>query len=355
LTLSNLLRAASDEVDAAVRAADTELRELEARRKTNESALEQARSQVRRARGVVEERRRACDEVDERVKELERQLREVERRLSARRGERNSAREELNAAEAAAATKKKEVQTVDEESVRIGEAIAKAVSTRSAQERQIRDRRRQAFSAYQALLWKRLLELSTSQGDRARQASAYSDFEAARQIDSEVAELDVARTEWGKIAASAVAPAVKSAATSELARIEQLIDRQFPGALDFERTRGMSSEIEEFYFRSLADHESQEIYVPIPESVYTALAEGKSGREEDLAMRLAWSLVQALRPPPESTEFYCADGLCVLRTDSDAKSVGDAAANLGGPIGSSIAIVLSPIPDVVREALADED
>jgi hypothetical protein len=355
LTLSSLLRAASDEVDAAVRAADTELQELEVRRKSNESALEEARSQVRRARGVVEERRRACDEIDEGVKELERQLREVERRLSARRGERETARDELNAAESAAATKKKLVQTVEEESGRIGEAITKAISSRSAQERRIRDRHRQAFAEYQALLWKRLLELATSQGDRARQASAYSDFEAARKTESEMAELDGARTEWGKIATSAVAPAVKSAATSELARIEQLIERRFPGALDFERTRGMSSEIEELYFRPLADHRFQEIYVPIPESVYTTLAEGKSGREEDLAMRLAWSLIQALRPPPESAEFHCADGLCVLRMESDAKSVGDAAPNLGSPIGSSIAIVLSPIPDVVREALADED
>jgi DNA repair exonuclease SbcCD ATPase subunit len=355
LTLSELLAVAAVEVNEAIRAVDTELRDLEGRRKNNESVLEEARGQIRRARGVVEERRRACDEIDERVKELERQLRDVERRLSERRGERDSARAELHAAESAGATKKKDVQTAEEEGRRISEAIDRAISARATHESRIRDRHRHAFCEYQGALWKRLLELATSQGERARQAGAYAAFENARRNDTEVAGLDEAHREWRKIAASAVAPAVKSAAKSELDRIEAQIESRFPGALEFERTRGLSSEIEEFYFLSSEDRKVQEIYVPIPESVYSSLGEGGSGREDDLAMRLAWSLIQALHPVPESAEFLCAGGLCVLRVESDAKSVGDAAANLGGPIDGSIAIVLSPIPDVVREAISDED
>ena len=337
-------------------------KELEEHIRNHVAAVEHDRKFTQEAaewQPVVSERERTLRDSQLKVQEIQRQIAELQARLRERQKESERADADYTKAKDSADDRLREATRARKEAEHWYQKATQARERTENYQRRLQEERRQAVPKHLTAMWTQLLHAALKAASSADAHAALERLNRARHDDPQVAELWEERLEWLRIAQSTSPPRVRATAKDELKRIEDDLEKRYPGALKAAST-GPLEEIEEVYFYHRATEDSCKLLLCIPADVCANLDAGISTQSEDLAARIVWAFARGIQKKSEHREaarsrFHVKDGHLVMTVDGapeDMKNHETITVHFAD--GGSAVFMLCELPPEIRGAMHDE-
>lgn len=308
---------------------------------------------------AISERERTLRDSQLKVQEIDRQIKELQARLRERQKEHERVEAEYSAAKGAAADRLRDGQRARKEAEEWERKVAEVRERIQTYQMRLREERRAALRKYLAALWTRLLEADRKAASGMEARAELDRLNRARHDDPRVAELWEARQEWLRIAQSAGPPPVRETARREVQKIEEDLERRFPGALKV-ATAGTLDDLEEVYLCPRAAGDGWKLLLCIPAEICESLNAGESASTQGLAARIIWAFARGIQNEgghgePWRSRFDVQQGYLVMFVDGGPENIKDRetiAVALSG--GGRVTFMLSELPTEIRGAMNDE-
>jgi len=355
LTLQELLRLHTQEVQNALQNCEDNIRRLGSQRQAELQHAESLQTDIDSKSREEAERRRLLDDSAAKIRELEKQIEELRRECERIAEQRQTLTSALTSAEEeakAAVGQRKKAKTQAEG---LEFQIKKLVEEKTRLNHRLTSARLTAFRAYLEEFETRLIQKISAQEDRSEKIVSQKRFEQSRHEDAKVMEMYEARTELQKLLKVSNVPAVRDQLELQLRGIDRQIETLFPGALSIETEIGGVSEIEEIFFSS-ARESGARIFLPISRATWSAVTKGEMDSNAATALRLVWVLAAGLKLTGTNARFQTGKDFIVMDIDMDLASSSEwPDISMPLPGSGSIALLHSKIPHEVQEAIAYED
>jgi hypothetical protein len=222
-------------------------------------------------------------------------------------------------------------------------------------EGQLKDAYRRSVDMYLRELEKRVEHAFAGEEERNRRQLAAEAFKKARHEDNFIGDLCDQRDQFRELIRVATVPAVADTLRRELARVEQELDKRYPGALSIEEKMPSVMSVEELYH--LIDSEGLvRVLLPISRKVWDGISRGETGPEATCAMRLVWEMISGLELKSSDGEFCFENDHCMfVATGLNADDMtirGDFTLRLRN--SATLTFRISPFPAEVQEGLLYE-
>lgn len=359
MNLQDIVREQSAPILDLVNGTQKEVDEFLRRQASAEEAERSLKQGAAEMEPAISELERTLRDSQLKLHEIQRQIRELEARLREREKEHERAEEDYNKAKAGRDERLRDAARARKEAEDWGRKVNDARERLERHKRRLLEERRAAFRKHLAALWTRLAEANRKAAAGAEARAALDRLDRARHEDARVADQWEARQEWLRISQSAGPPAVRETARREIQKIEEYLEKEFPGALRA-ATASAVDELEEVYLCPPVRGERWKLFLFIPEEICETLNDGKTGPDEALAARTVWAFARAFKRGLAEGEGWRSrlevqDGYLVMQLDpgpGDAKGLGTVAVSLSA--ANRVTFVLSELPAEIREALNED-
>lgn len=361
MTLDEIVRGQTRDVRDALEKIEARYSDLLQQKNAADDRLKRAFTEIKHQRTLENERRRLLVEIEgriheiqQRVDEIERQRQELIERLMERRDEKEKAekllRDVIQTAETEQHTVREARSTIDT----VARTLDDVEKDKEHSKGLLRSASINSLDIYLAELSRRLDQAYASEEERQRRQAALEAFKRARHEDREIADLCDQRDQYRDLAGRATVPGVKATLQEALDKVEEELQRRYPGALSLQDTVPEVGSIAQLPYLTDAD-EAVIVFLPIAESVWRAVENGEVVPATNRAMQFVWSLIEGLGLKPSYGEFRSDRGRIVFRLDAKCCDLGaltTATFSMQTPKG--ITFALSPVPAEVKEAVAYE-
>jgi hypothetical protein len=212
--------------------------------------------------------------------------------------------------------------------------------------------RRRAVNLYVREVEKQIEQAFASEEERARRQERADEFRRARHEDPSIGDLCDQRDQFRELVRLATVPGVAVTLRRELEKVEQELDKLYPGALSVEDKVPSIMLVEELYFLTGPDNLLR-IILPISIEVWDGIHNGDTGSEATCAMRMAWEMISGLGLKSSDGEFCFENNCCMFiardLTADDMTSFKELILQLRN--SSSMTFRFSPLPTEVQEAI----
>jgi hypothetical protein len=326
-----------------------------------EDRIKRASTEITRHRALENERKRLVTEAEERLREVQGKLDEIERqrqdilecwteKREAKEQAEKLLRESRSDTEKASGTVRTETESRDKGV----ELLSEIEAEKFQYESRLRDAYRRSVDIYVRELERRVEQAFAGEEERNRRQAAADAFKKARHEDQHIGDLCDQRDQFRALIPQATVPAVADTLRRELERVEQELDKKYPGALSIEEKVPSILLVEELYY--LIDSDGLlRIVIPIEEQVWGGISEGDTGAEANCAMRMVWEMISGLGLKSSDGEFRFEKGYCMFVTNAlnaDEMSVQEFTLRLKN--SATLRFRFSPFPAQVQEALLYE-
>jgi hypothetical protein len=327
-----------------------------------EDRIKRASTEITGHRALENERKRLVAEAEERLKEVQVRLDELERQrqdILERWAEKRDAKEQAEKllkdsrleTEGALGVVRAETDRRDKGASLLDEIEAEKLKY----EGQLGDAYRRSVDIYLRDLEKRVEQAFAGEEERNRRQLAADAFKKARHEDNYIGGLCDQRDQFRTLISFATVPAVADTLHRELARVEQELDRRYPGALSIDEKIPSIMSVEELYYFIDPDGILR-VALPISGQVWKGISEGEMGAGATCAMRMVWEMISGLELKSDDGEFRFENGYCMFVAQSlsadDMTIKGDFILRLRN--SATLTFRLSPFPAEVQESLLYE-
>ena len=354
MTLTDLLRTQTLEVQDALNGCENRIRGLGSEKRTYLSQIEVLESEINAKRAQVSQEESLVRQVEVEIRDIERKIEElrhlqdqlIERKKGISLGLTNVEQEINSLSE----QKKRAKTTLEEHEGEVRQLIIEKERWR----KRLLSARRIAVRTYLGDLGNRLIQIMASQEEQSEKMLARKRLEEARHQDHEIMNLYEARTELQKLLKIANITAVRQQLEQQLKQVELQIETCFPGALRNEVQPGSDSQIEEIFF-AVDRSDRSRILLPISLQTWGQIARGEVGKDSQSALRLIWGVGRALGKMG-ALRLKVQDDLVVMTVSIDLTSAGDLP-DISMPLPGSgiVSLLFSKLPHELQEAISDED
>jgi hypothetical protein len=326
-----------------------------------EERIKRATTEITQNRTLETERRRVLAGVDSRFSQIQTRLDEIERQrvelinqLMETRDEREKADNQLKVAHQGTARAQELLRDADAEREEAGRQLKDIESERTRQHDRLRDAYVQALEAYLAEVAKRLEQAFASEEERQRRRALARAFKDARHQDRRIGDLCDQRDQYQQLLPLATVPGVRASIEAELRRVEEHLERLFPGALSASPEQPLPATVEDLHY--FIDRQGKcGILLPVSASVWQHIAEGDAGLASKVAMRLFWALISGAGLKAGDGEFETQGSHCVFRAQFSADIIGALPSfRMAIEGGALIEFRVCPLPSEMQEVFADE-
>lgn len=361
MTLQDTIREQTREIVDALTLVSGRRKDVVSRQAAAEDRIKRASTEVTRQRTLENERKRLVSEAEERLKEaqvrlddIERQRQEILERWSEKRDAKEQAevllKESRQETERAVGIVRTETERIDEEVGLLNEIEAEKLRY----ERQLREAHRLSVDIYVRELEKRVEQAFAGEEERNRRQTAADAFKKARHEDNYIGDLCDQRDQFRELIRLATVPAVAETLRRELERVEQDLNRKYPGALSIDEKVPPLMSVYELYYLVGSDGLLR-VVLPITEPVWNGIRSGETGAEATCAMRMVWEMISGLELRSNDGEFRFENGYCMFvanELNADDMSIREFILRLRN--SATLTFRLSPFPSQVQEGLLYE-
>ena len=364
MTLQDIVRQQTHEIRDALSLIEHTYNDLLGQKDAAEDRLKRAFTEVSQHRARETERKRIVAEWEPKVAEIQQKLDEIERqraelleRLFEKREEKDKAESLLK--EARSATEKA-LETI----ARARDSIETTAKTLGAKEqekareqRRLRDAYVRSIDSYLSQLSRRIDQAFVGQEERQRRMAAIEAFKKARHEDRQIGDLCDQRDQFRQLIDMATVPGVKETLRLALTKIEEELQKRYPGALSVGEAVPEAGSIEDLYYFFRPDG-TVSILLPISEPAWIALRNDPPDAAASRAMTFVWGMVKGTGLKPSDGEFCCDGGRCVFvfasNTGDDEISLLEGS-TFSVPSSAGLTFRISSLPTEIQEALTDEE
>jgi hypothetical protein len=335
--------------------------DLLGQRSALDDQLKRASTEVTRSRTLQSERKRLVGDLEAKEAEIQQELDEVERqraRLVERLLERREEREKAHRLVKEAGHSTDEAQHVIKQVADSKVSLAKQLEEAEREANHVRERLREsalrALNVHLLELERRLDQAFAGHEDRQRRLASLEAFKKARHDDRRIGDLCDQRDQFRELITMATVPAVKETLNAALKKIEDELERRYPGAMTIGDTVPEVSLVEDLHYYTDGDGKGC-ILLPISATVWSRIQEGDTGTACTRAMRLAWGLVKGTGLKPGDGQFCCIRDRCLFigNFSGEELSILDAF-SLTMPGSVKLDLRFVPLPTEVLEGVLHE-
>ena len=300
MTLQDTIREQTREIADPLSLVEIRRKDVISGQAAAEDRIKRASTEITGHRALENERKRLVAEAEERLKEMQDRLDEIERQrqdILERWAEKRDAKEQAEKllresrlqTERALGVVRAEQDRKDKDAAVLNEIEAEKRKYESL----LKDAYRRSVDIYLRELEKRIEQAFAGEEERNRRQLAADEFKKARHEDNYIGDLCDQRDQFRELIRLATVPGVADALRRELARVEQELDRRYPGALSIDEKVPSIMSVEELYY--LIDPDGLlRVVLPISEQVWNGISKGEAGAEATRAMRMVWELISGL-------------------------------------------------------------
>jgi hypothetical protein len=362
LTLQDTIREQTREIADPLSLVDKKRKDVISGQAAAEDRIKRASTEITRHRTLENERKRLVTEAEERLKEVQGRLDEIDRQrldILERWTEKREAKEQAEKllkesrleTERALDVVRTETDRRDKEATLLNEIEVEKLKYEGL----LSEAYRRSVDIYLRDLEKRVEQAFAGEEERNRRQLAADAFKKARHEDNYIGDLCDQRDQFRELIRLATVPAVADTLRRELARVEQELDKRYPGALSIDEKMPSIMSVEELYY--LIDPDGLlRVVLPISEQVWDGISKGETGAGATCAMRMVWEMISGLELKSSDGEFCFENGYCMFVAKSlnadDMTIKGDFILRLRN--SATLTFRLSPFPAEVQEDLLYE-
>lgn len=361
MTLQDTIREQTREIVDVLALVDGRRKDVISGRAAAEDRIKRASTEISRHRTLENERKRLVTEAEDRLKEaqdkldeIERQRQEILERLIEKRDAKEQAEELLKESrqetERAFSIVRTETERRDKEVRLLHEIEAEKVQHES----RLRDAYRLSVDIYVRDIASQVEQAFAGEEERNRRLIAADEFKKARHEDPHIGDLCDQRDQFRELIRFTTVPTVAETLRRELARVEQELDRKYPGALSIDEKVPSVMLVEELYYLVGPDGLLR-VVLPITEQVWNGIRSGETGVEATCAMRMVWEMISGLGLKSRDGEFCFENGYCMFTAKdlgADDMSIREFTLRLKN--SAALTFRFSPFPAQVQECLLYE-
>lgn len=361
MTLQDTIRECTRDAADSLALVDRRQKDLISGQLAAEERIKRASTEITGHRALESERRRLVTEAEERLKEVQAKLDEIERQRQEaleRWAEKRDAKEQAERLlkESRSETEKAlDIVRRETESRDKGVEVLSGIDAEKLQyEVRLRDAYRRSVDIYIRELERRVEQAFAGEEERNRRQAAAEAFKKARHEDQHIGDLCDQRDQFRALIPQATVPAVADTLRRELDRVEQELDRRYPGALSIEEKVPSLMLVEDLYYLTDSDGLLR-FFVPIEEQVWRRISDGDTGAQASCAMRMIWEVISGLRLESTDGEFRFEGGYCMFVANdlsADEMSINEITLRIKN--SATLRFRFSPFPAQVQEALLYE-
>jgi hypothetical protein len=362
LTLQDTIREQTREIADPLSLVDKRLKDAISGKSAAEDRIKRASTEITGHRALENERKRLVAEAEERLKEVQGRLDEIDRQrldILERWTEKREAKEQAEKllkesrleTERALGVVRTESDRRDKGATLLNEIEAEKLKY----EGQLRDAYRRSVDIYLHELEKRVEQAFAGEEERNRRQQAADAFKKSRHEDNYIGGLCDQRDQFRTLISFATVPAVADTLRRELERVEQELDKRYPGALSIDEKMPSIMSVEELFYFIDSDGLLR-VFLPISKQVWDGISMGEMCVEASCAMRVIWEMISGLELKSSDGEFRFEDGFCMFAANSlntdDMTIKGDFTLRLKN--SATLTFRISPFPAEVQEGLLNE-
>lgn len=362
MSLQDIIREHTREISDSLALVERRRKDIISAQAATEDRIKRTYTEITGYRALENERKRLVIEAEERFKEVQGWLDEIDRqrqvilerwaeKRDAKDQEEKLLKESRLATERASNAVKTETERRDK-----GLGLLNEIEAEKLQyEARLREAYRLSVDKYISDLEKQVEQAFAGEEERNRRYKAADDFKKARHEDPHIGDLCDQRDQFRELLRLATVPPVAEALRRELERVEQELDRRYPGALSIDVKVPSIMLVEELFYLTDSDG-SLCILLPINERDWNGIGNGDTGAEATCAMRFVWEMINGLGLKSHDGEFCFEKGYCIfvardLNAD-DMTSIREFTLKMKN--SATMTFRFSPFPSEVQECLLYE-
>ncbi len=361
MTLQDVARQQTQDIRDSLIQIDRRRAVLMSERSSAEDRRKRASTEVTRQQAIEEERKRLVAKMDNEVQELQQQLDEIDRqrteligRFLEKQDEKGGAEHHSKEARQATERARLIVHEAKAANDKADKELKEIQSEKSRYESRLREAYVRSLDIYLSELSERIEQTLAGQEERQRRLEASEAFKTARHEDREIGDLCDQRDQFRQLIEMASVPGVKVTLGMALQKIEEELQRRYPGALSIEDTvQELVLNEALHYYKDRGGKTS--IILPISELDWTGIEKGEKGARTTTAMRLVWSMVKEGGLKKVDGEFHIQDGRCIFASNfSEDEMAALEGFSLSVPPSPALIFRFCPLPLEIEEALVYE-
>lgn len=361
MTLDEIVRDQTRDVRDALEKIQARYGDLLEKKNAADDRLKKAFTEIKYQRTRENERRRLLVEIEDKIHEIQQKVDEIERqrqelidRLMERRDEKEKAEKLLRVVIQTAESEQHTVRDARSTIDTVARTLDEVEKDKEQSKALLRSASTKSLDIYLAEVSRRLDQAYASEEERDRRQAALETFKRARHEDREIADLCDQRDEYRDLMARATVPGVKGTLLEALDKVEEELQKRYPGALSLQDTVPEVGSIAELTYVADSDEKAR-IFLPMAESVWRAVENGDVAPATTRAMQFVWSMISGLGLKPSDGEFRCEMGRVVFCVDAkacDVSALTSLTFSMQAPKG--ITFAFCPLPAEVKGALTYE-
>ncbi len=369
MSLQDIVRQQTHHIRDAMDQIDKNLVELLGEKRAAEERLKRAGTEITKHRERETERKRRLREADLKVtesqrvvEELDREWQELERRrseahtrLMKEREEKDETKRLLREAQEATEKAQRDHQKERSSIRKIDTEAEEAEDNKARQQEHLWEALEASLDIHLQELAATIEQVFENEKERQERLAAFEDFKKARHEERKIGDLCDQRDELRKLVNTATVPGVKEMLQDSLRRIEDELEKRYPGALGLVSPPPDRGHVEELhYYRG--DSGKAVFLLPITQSAWEAVESGDRGAAATVAVRLIWDIIRGLGLTKENGEFIFDGRRCIFSSKLDVEHVTELyeGFKVSLPGAVTLDVVLSPLLAEIEEAVIYE-